>query len=83
MYVCNENSEYYYLPKSDEIALGGAAEQKCEAQKINMWQLWVSIKTKGIEFICMWIKKQKHSGSVWHCVKTAPPTGEVIMQDYS
>lgn len=39
MYVCNENSEYYYLPKSDEIALGGAAEQKCEQQKINMWQL--------------------------------------------
>lgn len=39
MYVCNENSEYYYLPKSDEIALGGAAEQKCEPQKINMWKL--------------------------------------------
>lgn len=39
MYVCNENSEYYYLPKSDEMALGGATEQKCEAQKINMWQL--------------------------------------------
>lgn len=39
IYVCNENSEYYYLPKSDEIALGGAAEQKCEPQKINMWKL--------------------------------------------